>query len=115
MIGSIKKEDIISFYIPLSIALFNLAFFGFMFFLMNYFELIGSDPAYFDEGTIQNVKYINMASGLFGIEIDPSQPHKISTLLYSLCLGFALISTFFAIVIANKKPSEGYEVTEAKR
>jgi hypothetical protein len=115
MIGSIKKEDITSFYIPLAIALFNLAFFGFMFFLMNYFELIGSDPAYFDEGTIQNLKYINMVSGLFGIDVDPTKSHKISTLLYSLCLGFALISTFFAIVISNKKPVEGYEVTEAKQ
>lgn len=114
MIPTLNKENIITFYVPLSIALFNLAFFGFMFFLMNYFELIGSDPAYFDDGTLQNLKYINMLSGLFGIEIDPSKPHKISTLMYSLCLGFALISTFFAIVISNKRPSEGYEVTEAK-
>ena len=86
-----------------------------MFFLMNYFELIGADPEYFDSGTVQNLKYINMVSGLFGLDIDPTHPHKISTLLYSLCLGFALISTFFAIVICNKRPSEAYEVTEAKQ
>ena len=114
MIGSIKKEDITSFFIPLGVALFNLAFFGFMFFLMNYFELIGSDPEYFDSGTIQNLKYINMITNFVGIKIDPTQPHKISTLLYSACLGFAMISTFFAIVVANKKPSEAYEVTKAK-
>lgn len=114
MIGSIKKEDITSFYLPLGVALFNLAFFGFMFFLMNYFELIGSDPSYYDEGTLQNIKYINMVTNLVGIEIDPTKSHKVSTLLYSACLGFALISTFFAIVVANKRPSEAYEVTKAK-
>jgi hypothetical protein len=108
------KEDIKSFYIPLFVALFNLAFFGFMFFLMNYFELIGTDTSYFDEGTLQNLKYINAISGLFGIEIDPSNQDRISTLLWGLCLGFSLISTFFAIVVANKRPSEGYEVTQAK-
>ncbi len=109
-----KKEDINTFFIPLGIALFNLAFFGFMFMLMNYFELIGSDPSYYDDGTLQNLKYINSITALLGIEIDPTQPHKVSTLLYAACLGFALISSFFAIVIANKKPQEGYEVTAAK-
>lgn len=108
-----NKDDIKSFYIPLGIALFNLAFFGFMFMLMNYFELMGSDPAYFDDGTISNLKIINTVTNFLGIEIDPAKQEKISTLMYSLCLGFALISTFFAIVIANKRPSEGYEVTDA--
>lgn len=115
MTASATKQENTSFYIGLGVALINLAFFGLMFFLMNYFELIGSDPAYFDDGTIQNLKYINMVSGIVGINIDPTEPHKVSTLLYSLCLGFALISTFFAIVIANKRPMEAYEVTEAKQ
>lgn len=114
MIDTFKKEDITGFFIPLAIAMFNLAFFGFMFFLMNYFELIGADPAYFDEGTVQNLEYINSVTGLFGIDVDPTKPHKVTTLLYSACLGFALISTFFAIVIANKRPSTEYEVTKAK-
>ena len=108
-------NDLISFYIPLAIALGNVALFGLMFFAMNYFELIGADPAYFDDGTIQNLKYINAVSGIFGIEIDPTQPHKISTLMYALCLGVALVSTAFAIMLANRRPSEAYEVTEAKQ
>ena len=85
-----------------------------MFMAMNYFELMGADPAYFDDGTVQNLKYINMVSGLFGVEINPGDQEKISTVFWGLCLGFALVSTFFSIVIANRRPSEAYEVTEAK-
>ena len=109
-----KKNELFSFYLPLAVALGNLALFGLMFFLMNYFELMGADPSYFDDGTVQNLKYINMVSSIFGVKIDPLDQEKVSTLFWGACLGVALISTFFSIVIANRKPLEAYEVTQAK-
>ncbi|MCH2226355.1 MAG: hypothetical protein MK033_01150 [Candidatus Caenarcaniphilales bacterium] len=112
-----KKESqgLISVELAILIALVNLAFFGGMFTLMHYFELLGADPAYFDEGTFNNLKMINTVLGTLGFEIDPVAQKKISTLGYSICLGLALVSSFFAIVIANRKPLENYEITQAKK
>lgn len=103
------------FYVQLLIALGNLALFGLIFGLMGYVELIGSDAAYYDAGTLNNIKLINMVTGLAGIEFDPSKAHKVSTLMWSALLGVALISSYFAIVIGNRKPIDEYEVTEAKK
>ena len=94
---NMTKNDNQSIILPVLVALANLALFGLMFMAMNYFELMGADPAYFDDGTVQNLKYINMISGLFGVDIDPGDQQKISTLLWGLCLGLALVSTFFSI------------------
>ena len=110
-----SKGPIIGVELAILIALLNLAFFGGMFTLMHYFELMGADPAYFDQGTINNLKMINTLMGNLGLEIDPNSQKKISTLGYSLCLGLALISSFFAIVISNRQSLEAYEVTEAKK
>lgn len=99
------------FAIQLLVALANLALFGFMFIVMGYFELIGSDPAYFDEGTINNLKIISSITSIFGLQIDYSQAHKITTLGWSVALGIALVSSFFCIVIANREPMEAYETT----
>lgn len=103
------------FYIQLLIALSNLVLFGLIFGLMGYFELIGSDPTYYDQGTLNNLKIINSITGIFGFEIDTTQPHRVSTLMWATLLGVALISSFFSIVIGNRKPIEEYEVTEAKK
>lgn len=111
MDNSNKKTLDIVFALQLLIALANLALFGLMFIGMGYFELIGSDPAYFDEGTLNNLRYINMATQPFGLTIDPTQPHKITTLAWAVCLGVALVSSFFCIVVANRRPSEAYETT----
>lgn len=98
--------------LALVVAFLNLIFFLAMFGLMQYFELLGSDPTYFDSGTLQNLKYINMVTEKLGIEIDPTKPHKVTTLFYALCFGVALISTFFAFIVAKRK-NEYYEVTKA--
>lgn len=103
------------FYIQLLIALGNLALFGLIFGLMGYFELIGSDPAYYDQGTLNNIEMINSITGIFGFEINAAESHRVSTLMWAALLGVALISSFFSIVIGNRKPIEEYEVTEAKK
>lgn len=102
------------FYVQLLIALANLAVFALAFTLMGYYELIGSDPAYYDQGTWNNINLINSVTGLLGFEIDPTDTKKVSTLMWATLLGVSLISSFFAIVIGNRKPQEAYEVTEAK-
>lgn len=107
------KDDKV-FYVQLLIALANLGLFAAVFGLMGYFELIGSDPSYYDDGTLNNIKIINSITGLLGVKMDPAQPHRISTLMWATLLGVSLISSFFAIVISNRKPIEAYEVTEAK-
>lgn len=106
-----EKDCSIVFAIQLLIALANLGLFGLMFLAMGYYELIGADPAYFDEGTINNLKLINSVTNLVGIEIDPTKPHRVSTLGWAIALGIALLSSFFCIVIANRKPMEAYETT----
>ena len=101
--------------IALLIALANAAFFGLMFVLMHYFELVGADTSYFDQGTFNNLEIINKITGLIGVNIDPSADPTISTLGYGLCLGLALVSTFVAFVIAARQPRDNYEVTDAKK
>ena len=108
------KDDKV-FYVQLLIALGNLGLFGLVFGLMGYFELIGSDPAYYDPGTLNNVAMINFVLGFIGVHFDAESFHKVSTLMWSALLGISLISSYFAIVISNRKPIEEYEVTEAKR
>lgn len=110
-----ESQGLISVELAIIIALLNLGFFAAMFALMHYFELLGADPAYFDEGTFNNLKIINTVLNTLGLEIDPVAQKKISTLGYSICLGLALVSSFFAIVIANRKPLEDYEITQAKK
>lgn len=105
-----KSSDIV-FAAQLLIALANLALFGALFTAMWYFELIGADPAYFDEGTINNLKLINSITNPFGFVIDPTQPHKISTLMWAIALGFALVSSAVSIMISNRRADEVYETT----
>lgn len=101
--------------IQIAIAVLNLALFAAMFSLMGYFELIGADSSYFDDGTRNNLKVINSILQFVGLTVDADAPRKISTLGYAICLGVALFSTFFAIVIGNRKPIDEYEVTVAKQ
>jgi heme/copper-type cytochrome/quinol oxidase subunit 3 len=94
------------------IALANLALFGLMFTLMAYYELMGADKAYFDEGSINNIKYLNMLTGLFGLHIDPMSQPQITTLGYAVCYGIALVAAGLSIFIACRKPSTSYEVSD---
>jgi len=109
-----SKNNNLYFFFALLIALANLGLFTAMFVAMGYYELIGADPSYFDEGTLNNIKIINSITDKFGLHIDPTKPHKISTLGFAFCLGFALVSSGFAITIANRQKNEVYEVTDAK-
>lgn len=93
------------------IALANLGVFGLMFILMGYFELMGADPAYFDAGTLQNIKYINMVTEPFGLTIDPASQAKVSTVYYAACLGFAFAFSGISIMLANRRSDKYYEVT----
>ncbi len=95
------------------VALANLALFGLMFKLMAYYELMGADKSYFDDGSINNIKIINSVLALFGFSIDPMSNHKISTLMYAVCFGIALVSAGLSIFIATRKPRTEYEVSEA--
>ncbi len=99
--------------IGLLIALANLAVFGAMFTLMGYFELMGADKSYFDEGSLNNISIMNKVLGLFGLNIDPLSTQKISTLKYALCYGVALLSTGLSIFIATRKAKTEYEVSDA--
>ena len=116
-----KESDLFGFVIPLLIALGNIALFGLLFVIMHYFELVGADPTYFDDGTHTNMGYINAVVGFIGkilglnnLEVPtPNESTKVSTLMYGACLGVAFISSFFAIAFANRRPDEAYEVTEA--
>ncbi len=99
---------------PFALALANIGFFGLMFIGAHYFELMGADPMYFDDGTHNNIAYINILTGLFGFEIDPLVQKKISTVYWSLCIGLGLMSTWFTIVFANRKSLHEVEVTEAR-
>ncbi len=98
--------------IPVLVALINIAVFGTMFLAMGYFELMGADPAYFDEGTVNNIAHINAVLGLLGVKVDPLAPHKVTTLMFSICLGIAFVTSYFSIVIANRKSLEECEVTD---
>jgi hypothetical protein len=110
-----EKDTGVNTNIALVVAVMNLGLFGLMFGLMGYFELIGSDPAYYDEGTIKTVGLINSVLGVVGLDMDPTSPHKVSTIFWAVALGIALVSTCFAIMIANRKPMAVYETTLAKR
>ncbi len=101
--------------IQILLALANLAIFGAAFMVMNYFELMGADPVYFDEGTINNIKYINNVLGLVGMHVDPTVQHKVSTVHYAVCLGIAFAISGVTIMFANRRSNEIYEVTEAKQ
>ena len=57
--NSINKNDP-RFLIAIAVAVLNLGLFGIMFGLMGYFELIGADQSFFDEGTRNNLKIINI-------------------------------------------------------
>lgn len=96
------------------VALGAIAVFGLMFTLMGYFELMGSDPEYFDQGTFNNIKYINLVISNFGYQIDAAAIKKISTLKYAICLGVTFLVSGIAIMIANRRSNSVYEVTEAK-
>ena len=115
MVENNKSQGLISVELAILIAVANLAFFGGMFAAMHYFELLGADPSYFDEGTFNNLKMINSILGSVGFEIDPASQEKISTLGYSVCLGLALVSSFFAIVISNRKPLSHTKLLRLKR
>lgn len=95
------------------VALVNLGFFGLMFTLMNYFELMGADLSYFDNGSWNNIKIINFFTKLVGLDIDPSASPKISTLAYSACYGMFLLSSFVAITFALRQGRTENEVTDA--
>lgn len=100
--------------LALLIALLNLLFFGAVFALMWYFELLGADSSFFDEGSLQNITLINQILSKIGFQIDPSSPREISTLMWSACLGLVFVSSCISILIANKKSSQTYEVTKAE-
>ncbi len=107
-----KKSDNNFIIIASLVALANLAVFGLMFTLMGYFELLGADKSYFDEGSLNNIQIINSLTQVFGFKIDPMQHIKISTLAYSVCYGVALLSTGLSIFIATRKAKEQYEVSD---
>ncbi len=100
--------------IQILVALANIAIFGALFMVMNYFELMGADPAYFDEGTINNIRYINNVIGLLGLHVDPTVQHKVSTLHYAVAFGIAFAMSGLTIMVANRRSDEFYEVTDAK-
>ncbi len=100
--------------IQILVALANIAIFGALFMVMNYFELMGADPAYFDEGTINNIRYINNVIGMFGLHVDPTAQHKVSTLHYAVAFGIAFAMSGLTIMVANRRSDEFYEVTDAK-
>ena len=89
--------------LQLLVALANLGFFGLMFTLMHYFELVGADPAYFDDGTIANVGLINSVLGLFGLQVQPTASPEITTAGYAICYGLALMASCVTIMIAGRK------------
>ncbi len=100
--------------IQILFALANIAIFGALFMVMNYFELMGADPTYFDEGTINNIRYINNVIGLFGLHVDPTVQHKVSTLHYAVAFGIAFAMSGLTIMISNRRSDKFYEVTDAK-
>jgi hypothetical protein len=105
-----KKDDLMI--LPYLVALANLGLFGLLFGAMWFFELMGADPDYFDKGTLQNLQYINLVSSKFGFHIDPAQDPHVSTLGFSICLGLALVSSWFCIVMANRKSLDQVETTD---
>lgn len=102
------------FILQVLIALGSVAVFGALFMLMGYFELMGADPEYFDQGTYNNINHINAVVSHFGFQIDPNQIKKISTLKYAIALGGAFLVSSIAIMISNRRSNDIYEITEAK-
>lgn len=100
--------------IALGIAFLNFLLFGAMFVLMHYFELVGSDTAYFDDGSYNNLNMINAVLGSFGLRVDPKASPEITTAGYSICYGVFLLSTFFAILVVGRKSAGEVEITDAK-
>ncbi len=98
--------------IPVFVALLNIGLFGAMFLAMNYFEFIGADNHFFDDGSLNNIKILQSFLGSTGLDLDPTKPHRITTLMWALCLGISFIASFFAIVVANRKSLEECEVTD---
>jgi hypothetical protein len=107
-----KQNDDLYIKIAILIAVLNLLFFGAMFMLMNYYELVGADPAYFDQGTENNVRLIDSILKIFNLSVAPWPPERISTIKYGLCLGAALVSTFLAVIIAGRKTKQESETTD---
>ncbi len=101
--------------IPILIALANLGVFGTLFLAMGYFELIGSDAAYFDQGTYNNLKIINSVLSVFGFSINPEADLEVTTRGYAICYGLALISASFAITFALRPSRDDCELTDAKK
>lgn len=101
--------------IALIIALANVGFFGLMFGAMGYFELVGADTSYFDDGSNNNLKMINSVLGIFGLSIDPFADPEVNTRGYSICFGLFMVSSFVAMTIAGRKSRSHYELTDAKK
>lgn len=97
------------------IASLNLIVFGVLFAYMHFYELLGADPEYFDEGTKATLNFINQITKNFGIYVDPFSNPKISTLGYSYILGWLLISSGLAYLIADRESLDSVEVTEAAK
>jgi hypothetical protein len=96
----------------LIVAIANVLVFGVLFTLMNYYELLGADTSYFDEGSLNNIAIINKVLTPLSLAIDPNKLGTVSTLKYALFFGLAMLSTFVSIVVANRREDEYYEVTE---
>lgn len=98
--------------LSLLVAVVNVLVFGLLFTLMNYYELLGADTSYFDEGSLNNIAIINKILSPLGLTIDPNKIGPVSTVKYALFFGIALLSSFVSITIANRQADEYYEVTE---
>lgn len=101
--------------LPILIALSSVGFFGLMFIGMGYFELIGADVGYFDAGSDNNLKIINMVLNPFGFNIDPRADLEITTRGYAMCYGLALIVAFGAMILAGRESRNHLETTDAKK
>ncbi|MBT6843951.1 MAG: hypothetical protein HOA17_09215 [Candidatus Melainabacteria bacterium] len=102
--------------LQIGVALANLGVFGLLFLLMNYFELMGADTAYFDDGSWNNVRILQFVLEKLHLrDIVPVPVEgvvtKVSTLWYAACYGFAFAFAGLSIMIANRRSDEFYEVT----
>lgn len=102
--------------LQIGVALANIAVFGLMFTLMGYFELMGADSTYFDDGTWNNIEIITNVlkfmhlDGIVPVPVEHTVT-KVSTVWYAACLGIALAFSGLSIMIANRRSDEFYEVT----
>ena len=63
---------------------------------------------------IASVFGVDKVFEMIGISLDPRDTVKISTNAYSVAYGLALCNTGLAIMFANRRSQEVYEVTDAK-